>query len=256
MASSIVTKQQLLNSGATVDPGAIFREFNGIRVGGLTLPMPPAPVGGDSVGAVAVGDGFVSFITDGQGKGTAASRLGTMMRHCVLNAISGGTTSPTAILHKLNHALMNEHKFGAAAILHCDGSRFTASVAGFPAPALFHPDGSMEQIPITGTILGFLSLPEFDSCTLDILPSTFVTIFSDGVTEAEAPGGELFALERFGDILDSDRSMAANVLQCLDAVLTHSGLQRDDISLLIAQAGGLPNAAASCVQNCVRSSDG
>jgi hypothetical protein len=106
--------------------------------------MPPAPAGGDSIGAVAVGDGFVSFVTDGQGKGTMASHLGAMMCCCVLSAISGGVTSPTAILHKLNRTLLDEHILGAAAILHCIGWRLTASVAGSPAPALFQADGRME----------------------------------------------------------------------------------------------------------------
>ena len=70
-----------------------------------------------------------------------------------------------------------------------------------------------------------------------------MAIFSDGVTEAESPDGELFAVERFGGILDRERSVAANLLDCVDAVLTHSGRQQDDISLLIAQADGSRGAA-------------
>jgi serine phosphatase RsbU (regulator of sigma subunit) len=239
MASKIVTKQ-LPESGGAVGPNAIFRKFRGVRVGGVTLPMPPSPVGGDSVGASAVRNGFVSFVTDGQGKGMIASHLGAMMRHCVLSAISRGISSPTAILHKLNRTLLHEQIFGGAAILHCDGCRLTVSVAGFPAPVLFHPDGRMEQFPITGTLLGLSPFPEFDCCNRDIVPSMFVAIFSDGVTEAEAPDGELFAVERFGEILSRDRSLAANLLDCVSAVLTHSGQQRDDLSLLIARADGLP----------------
>jgi len=242
MALSIVTKRHILNPGDAADPSAVFRQFGGVCVGGLTLPMPPAQVGGDSVGAVAVADGFVSFVTDAQGKGTMASRLGTVMRQCVLSSISGGTISPTGILQKLNRTLLGEGILGAAAILHCDGRRMTASVAGSPAPALFHPDGKMELLPITGTILGLSPSPEFDRCVRDILPSAFVAIFSDGVTEAEAPDGELFAVERFGALLDRGQSMASNLLRCVDAILAHSGRQQDDLSLVIAHADGLPGA--------------
>jgi len=205
----------------------------------VTLPMPPSAAGGDSVGAVAVRNGFVSFVTDGQGKGMMASHLGRMMHQYVVSAINRGQVSPPAILHELNEGLLSEQMFGCAAVLHCDGWRLTASVAGFPAPALFFPDGRMERFPIAGTILGLTPLPEFDSCTRDIQPAMFLTIFSDGVTEAEAPDGELFTVEKFGEILDQGQSMATNLLDCVNAVLTHCGQQQDDISLLIAQANGL-----------------
>jgi serine phosphatase RsbU (regulator of sigma subunit) len=243
MASSIVAKRQVLSSGKAGHATTVFRHFNGVCVGGLTLPMPPDPVGGDRIGAVAVCDGFVSFVTDGQGKGTMASRLGATMRQCVLCAISSGATSPTTILHKLNRTLLSEHILGAAAILHCDGGRLTASVAGSPAPVLFHPDGRMERFPICGTILGLSSVPEFDVCYSNLLPSTFVALFSDGVTEAENQEEEPFAVERFSEFLDPSRSLAANLLCCVDAVLAHSGQQQDDLSLLIAHANGLAGAA-------------
>jgi serine phosphatase RsbU (regulator of sigma subunit) len=234
MASSLVTKHQVLNSGTALHPHSVFCQFSGFRVAGLTLPMPPAAVGGDSIGAVKVCDGFVSFITDVQGKGTMAAQLGAMMRQCVLSAISNGATSPTTILLKLNRMLLGEHILGAAAILHCDGGGLTTSVAGSPAPVLFHPDGRMERFPIFGTILGVSSVPEFDVWSCNLEQSSFVALFSDGVTEAENPDGELFAVERLREFFDPGRSWAANLLSCVDAVLAHSGQQQDDLSLLIA----------------------
>ena len=239
MTSSLLTKTPHPGSGLTPFPRSVFRQFSEVRVGGLTLPMPPSPAGGDSLGAVPVGHGFISFITDGQGKGLMASRLGALMHECVLTAIAAGTRSPEGILCKLNRTLIGEHKLGAATILRLDGSRLTASAAGAPAPALFHSDGRMERIPVVGTILGASSCPDFDVCTREIPTSAFVAIFSDGVTEAESPEGALFEPEQFGSVLDSGRSLAANLLHCVDAVLRHSGTQQDDVSLLIARAEGL-----------------
>ena len=93
MALGTVTKHPFLDSGEGVARDSIFRQFGGVRVGGVTVPMPPSRVGGDSIGAVAVGDGFISFVVDGQGKGIPASHLGAMMRHGVLSAIRSGTNS-------------------------------------------------------------------------------------------------------------------------------------------------------------------
>jgi hypothetical protein len=237
--SSLLTKTPHPGSGLTPFPRSVFRQFSGVRVGGLTLPMPPSPTGGDSVGAVPVGHGFISFIMDGQGKGLMASRLGALMHECVLTTIAAGTRSPEGILRILNRTLIGEQKLGAATILRLDGSRLTAAAAGAPAPALFFSDGTMERIPVVGTILGATSCPDFDVCSREIPTSAFVAIFSDGVTEAESPEGVFFDPEQFGNVLDGGRSLAANLLHCVDAVLHHCGTQQDDLSMLIVRAEGL-----------------
>lgn len=211
---------------------AIFKEHEGHRIGGVTIPMPPAREGGDSIAAVRVHDGMILLLLDAAGKGQLAAPLGRFMQAVAFSAISSGLSDPIDILRKLNLALCEIGAVGAAAVLHCNHERVLAAAAGSPAPVFFH-GSEMGVMAAGGTLLGCSRRPEFDAATLTVREGTLLTVFSDGVTEAENTMGELFDPAQFSGILDPGRSTAANVLGCVDAVLAHSVDQQDDISLVL-----------------------
>jgi serine phosphatase RsbU (regulator of sigma subunit) len=224
-------------------PQALFEHYCGYAIGGLTLPMPPSATGGDGIAAIPVRDGFLALITDGTGKGERAAALGRTMHNAACSAIASGVIIPADILRCVNRVLYRERAYGAAAVLHCDGERVLAAAAASPAPVLVY-EGRMETLAAAGTMLGYNTCPELDVVTREIPQGAFLAMYSDAVTDAESVHGELFELKSFATILDAGESVAANVLHCIDAVLTHCSEQQDDLSLIVIQATDPGNYAA------------
>jgi serine phosphatase RsbU (regulator of sigma subunit) len=70
-----------------------------------------------------------------------------------------------------------------------------------------------------------------------------VLMYTDGVTEARAPGGEQFGLDRLVDLLEreaaSGRAAEELLRRLVQAVLVHqAGGLRDDATLLLVQWTG------------------
>jgi serine phosphatase RsbU (regulator of sigma subunit) len=157
------------------------------------------------------------------------------MHRTVCSAIALGVSNPADLVRHLNRVMYRERAFGAAVILHCNSERVTAAAAGSPAPAMFHK-GGMQTLAAAGTMLGYSICPELDVVTRDIPHGAFIAMYSDGITDAENGHNELFDLERFAAILDDGKSVASNLLWCVDAVLKHCGEQQDDLSMVVLRA--------------------
>jgi sigma-B regulation protein RsbU (phosphoserine phosphatase) len=69
-------------------------------------------------------------------------------------------------------------------------------------------------------------------------PQDIIVLYSDGITEAVGPTGELFGLERLKDAVTKNGYLA-NSLELFEAisadiqVFTKNELQRDDMTLLV-----------------------
>jgi hypothetical protein len=218
-------------------PYAVFRDYRGHHISGLTKPIPPYPVGGDCVDVIHAPDGgLVVAVTDAEGKGVVAAGAGRMIHRAVRSAILSGWASLDEVLFKVNGALRRECVRGAVALAHIDGESVVVAVAGNPAPALVYR-GKVTLLSTAGTLLGCTALPQFDVCRVEVPEGGTIALYSDGVTEAEAPDGELFDIRRFGPILDPGRSLTADLLACVDSVLAHCSHQQDDISLALIRGG-------------------
>ena len=75
--------------------------------------------------------------------------------------------------------------------------------------------------------------------TLTLVPGDLLALFTDGVTEAPAPGGEEFGVGRLADVLRAhlDRPVDAALQAVLDALLDWSGpvAPHDDVTLVLAR---------------------
>ena len=77
----------------------------------------------------------------------------------------------------------------------------------------------------------------------DLEPDDVVLLYTDGVTEARTPDGELFGLDRLADLLEreaaSGRTAEELLRRLVCSVLDHqSGGLRDDATLLLVQWTG------------------
>jgi serine phosphatase RsbU (regulator of sigma subunit) len=114
--------------------------------------------------------------------------------------------------------------------------------AGHNPPALALPDGAFSLLdeprnPVAGMIEGLA----YKGGETVLAPGSAIVLYTDGVTEAAAPGGENFGLERFLAVLDaSERTARALAQATLGAVEAFAGSapQSDDIAVIVARYVG------------------
>lgn len=109
--------------------------------------------------------------------------------------------------------------------------------AGHNPPYLVRADGSVRELAATGRILGILEDAGYvagDPLALE--PGDLLFVYTDGVTEARDPDGELFGEKRVADELrrsqaGSAREVVANMRQAVRD-FTRGGANDDDITML------------------------
>jgi PAS domain S-box-containing protein len=150
-------------------------------------------VGGDFYDLFATTENhWFAVIGDVCGKGAEAAAVTALARYTI-RAAAVQRSSPAAILHWVNEAMLREGttRFCTIAVAHLDRSaattRLTVAVGGHPAPILLRADGRVETISAGGTLIGLVDDPRLADARTDLEPGDAILLYTDGVTEAEAP---------------------------------------------------------------------
>jgi integral membrane sensor domain MASE1/serine phosphatase RsbU (regulator of sigma subunit) len=199
-------------------------------------------VGGDFYDLFQHDDGtWTVVVGDVLGKGATAAATTGLARY-TLRAAAVHESRPSRILGLLNDAIRRQSPdqsctvaCGRLEINPVDGARVTMSVGGHPLPLLLRADGQVEPVGLNGTMLGVLSDPELADQTADLAPGDSLVLYTDGLTDAYAPGrivkraGLVAALQSC-----AGRSATEIAGELQEAVLgSNSTEPRDDIVLLI-----------------------
>ena len=161
--------------------------------------QPAQQVGGDFFQILPTGNGgLLVVVGDVAGKGLPAAMLVSVLIGAV-RSVAEYTTSPAEILGNLNERLVGRSggAFSTAivALIAADGL-VTIANAGHLSPYL---DGREMELP--GALpLGVASSTLYETTKFHLDPGSRLTFYSDGVIEAQQPGGELFGFERAGSI--------------------------------------------------------
>ena len=83
---------------------------------------------------------------------------------------------------------------------------------GHDEPLLVHPDGRTVDLGGKGRFLGMLNdpPPSFEPCEVVLAPGDVLLLFSDGVTDMQNPGEELFGRQRLIEVVRGARGEAAS----------------------------------------------
>lgn len=202
-------------------------------------------VGGDFYDAFALGEGAWGIaIGDVCGKGVDAAALTALARHTI-RAAAHACASPAEVLGALNRAVLDESRAGQfltavfARLEALDGGGFRLALAcgGHPPPVVIDAEGRRLELTCTGTLLGVIADPHITDTELDLEPGDSVLLYTDGLTEAEAPVRTMSTADVAALLAEVRADSAAQTAQAAlsRAIAAGGGETRDDIALLVLQ---------------------
>jgi serine phosphatase RsbU (regulator of sigma subunit) len=115
------------------------------------------------------------------------------------------------------------------------------ATGGHPAPLVLRTDGTVEAVPVSGTLIGVVPKISVHPATIELGPGELCLLYSDGLTEARggASGTEQYGEDRLREALASCAGMpcaaAVERVRQLVSDWVHGGV-RDDIAMLAVRA--------------------
>ena len=164
---------------------------------------PAQRVGGDYFDYVELPNNRVAVVlADVSGKGIAAAllmaKLSSEMRISLLTE-----SCPAVAVGRVNASLASQgldDRFVTLVLALLDTSthRLTLVNAGHMPPLLRHASGDVEEVgeEATGIPLGIDEDFEYESTDFDLAAGDMLSMFTDGISEAMSPEGDLYGLER------------------------------------------------------------
>jgi len=182
-------------------------------------------------------------IADVSGKGIAAALLMAFVRPVIRSALDH-SGDPVQALERTNHILVDERRTGLfvtmlCGVLELDTGVFTFANAGHEMPLLAAPDGSEPRwVEGGGPLVGMFGELGLIAERLEIRPGERLILFTDGITDAQAPSGERFGQDRLIQTIAESCLTGGAVDTCravIQGVLAFQGdaLPADDLALLI-----------------------
>lgn len=202
-------------------------------------------VGGDYYDFIPVGDHRLGLaVADVSGKGIPAALIMAGFRMSLLAEIRNDFAI-RAVMRKVNtllHESTDRDKFVTAfyAVLDWKNGMLTFSNAGHNPPVLLRADGRVVALVDGGVALGVLSDARYDDRPVALRPGDVLVLYTDGVSEAEAPNGEQFGMTRIEETLKSLASgtaseILAGMVAAVHAWAGERGLS-DDLTLMVVKA--------------------
>jgi len=164
--------------------------------------LPAREVGGDFYDAFFIdGDRLVVTIGDVSGKGVPASLFMAVCQTTLRMTLRGPASGIAEAVERANELLEMENSasmfatfFGA--ILDLRDGTLSYCNCGHNPPLVQRRDGAVEAMQPDGIALGVVSPADCRTQTLRLDPGDRLLLFTDGITEAHDPLGDLFEDER------------------------------------------------------------
>jgi serine phosphatase RsbU (regulator of sigma subunit) len=198
-------------------------------------------VGGDYYDYVELPDGSTAIlVADVAGKGVAAAmvmaRVSAEAKFCLATE-----TGPGVAMNKLNDRLcrLQLERFVTMVMLVLDPRthRVTIVNAGHMPPLRRHADGTVEDLGTasSGMPLGIVPGNQYGETTISLAPGESLTMYTDGVQDAENEEGERYEVDRIlGHVRDRGSCVRTLGRTLIDDVQRFMGdrPQVDDICLV------------------------
>jgi phosphoserine phosphatase RsbU/P len=171
-------------------------------------------VGGDFYDVIELpGNKLGVFIADVADKGMPAALFMALTRTLVRAAVIE-QPSPVDVLRRVNDQLLPDTRQGmfvtaVYGVLDTDSGDFTFVNAGHNPPFWVKVSGQVEKLTRTAIALGVVEQPNMQERTISLANGETLLLYTDGLTEAFSPAGELFGDARLTDALGAIKDHTA-----------------------------------------------
>jgi phosphoserine phosphatase RsbU/P len=232
--------EQELAIGYQIQQGLLphgLRDFPHVELTGKQIPC--HSVGGDYFDVFPIGDRTAFLIADVSGHGLGAALVTTMLQGA-LSGMSLGV-DPVTVLNHVNMFLCEHTSVGRYVtlffgILSTDGT-LDFMRAGHPSPLLIR-GGEVTDLYNQGSLpIGILEDAQVAAANTRLDPGDTLVLFTDGVTEATDPDGEMLETKKLREIVAADGDKSVEELQ--DSIFKHvdeftrGAEPSDDVTVLI-----------------------
>jgi sigma-B regulation protein RsbU (phosphoserine phosphatase) len=221
-------------------PSGTFRAA-GVTVSGTSRPA--NTVGGDFYDVLPLPDGRLAVaLGDVAGKGSPAALLMALLL-AMLRTLVDERLEPAALIDRLNvqicrHSPPSRFITLFYGVLDPSSGTLTYVNAGQNPPLVGRASGAYyERLGSTGVALGMFDGSKYESRTIQMAPDELLVLYSDGITEAEDPGGRAFEESGLEQALnagprDDPEALGAAVLRAVEHH-AHDSRLADDLTILI-----------------------
>ena len=193
---------------------------------------------------------LLGILADVCGKGVSAALLSSLLQGALdMECRSGAPIDE--VLNRINKFLCARSQPNRFVTLFFfslgpDGRGEFVSAGHNPAYLFHAAEGEVEELHSGGLILGSFDFASYQSQPLELKPGDVLLVYSDGLTEAQNPEGEMFQEQRLLRLIRSNGSRGAaflkqKILESL-AEFTEGMAQTDDVTFLLVEAGGRSQA--------------
>lgn len=200
-------------------------------------------VGGDYYDSLLLPDDKVCLaFGDVAGKGVPASLVMSRLSSVVQNTLEFvpevGQAAARINNHMCSHAIEGRFVTFTLTIIDLKSHEMSLVIAGHMSPMIRRTDGTIEEFPdeIVGLPLGVCDGMTFDVAKRILQPGEVVVIYTDGVSEAMNPAGDLYGLDRLREMITKNAPRPADLGKAILAdVKRHAAgrAQNDDITLMV-----------------------
>jgi serine phosphatase RsbU (regulator of sigma subunit) len=208
--------------------------------------LPARQVGGDYFDFLRLGRNRLALVLgDISGKGIAAALLMANLQASVRSQSAAALDDPRRFLEAVNRHLFDNTAPGAYATLFFgeyaeETGRLRYANCGHPPALLMRPDGGLEELKATSTVLGLFPDWECSMAETRIAAGATLVLYSDGVTEWLDGDGSEFGADRLAAVARRASGLGVSALldEIVGALRDFGGEgQRDDVTLIVARGG-------------------
>jgi sigma-B regulation protein RsbU (phosphoserine phosphatase) len=205
---------------------------------------PTRYVGGDFYDVVQLEAGdLIGVLADVSGKGISASLLSSMILGCLQMQLRANVSLQESV-NRLNRFLCEKSsssRFVTMFLFSLDsnGSVKYVNAGHNPVYVFRAATGEIEEISSNNMIVGAFPFARYETGTFQLAPGDVLVAYSDGLTEAENPQGEMLGEERVKNVIRTEAPAGSKTLETklLETIqgFTMGRSQTDDITIMIVQ---------------------
>ena len=216
--------------------------IRGLEAAGRTRPA--NTVGGDCYDILRLPDGrLLLMLGDVSGKGSPAALL-MALAIAMLRTLAPEDLPLVGLMERLNRLVYEQtpgSRFITMFVATIDPGTWTLTYvnAGQTPPLLRRRNGEIESLATGGMALGMFDRATYRAAELTLNPGDLLVAYSDGVTEAESPGGVPFDEVGLRHVVEIHHDDGLDELgdAIVTAVMNHADSARlgDDLTVLAAR---------------------